>query len=796
MPDEPSWPTVDDDTPSQDVPEPPTVQVKRPPVESPTMRFPAGGVRKSQGGSGGGESVPPSGSRVDAGPGNLRTGAGPLLKPPPGVQPASPLFGGGRPSEHGPRRGGPKPEHGGSRPEQGGARQGEQAGQRAGEHGGQRQSDQGGQRSEHGGHRSEQGGQRLESSGQRQSEQGGQRLEHGGQRPGNGGPRPFDQGGQRPENGGPRPFDQRPENGGQRPFDRGRQPEHGQQSPEQGGQRPEFGGPRQLDQSGQPRLDGGPTRPMAQPPAAKLQQASPPGGPPGFILPAGTDSSGPSSQQQPKIGPHNSGAPDNSRTQPVGGNARKSPEADPEDTHAEPERIGTAEKRKRPWLVIGSQLAVAILGVGSILTYNAFSGPAAVTTQPPAPPAEVRPMVKTVDGKAPAPSASGIGKAFTGPAASGLLQPLTGAVIDPANNTVLWQQGAATPGTPASSLKILTAAAALLQLERTDQLTTKVVAGPEPGSVVLVGGGDVTLSSKPAGTTTVYPGAATLDDLAAKVTAKGPVTKVYVDLSRYAGDAMAPGWDPLDIAGGSIAPMVPIMMDGGRADPAKVVSPRSATPGQAVADAFAQRVGGAGATVGTAPAGAQVIAEVKSAPVEQLVDNLMQISDNLLAEAMSREVARATGNEQSFAGGMKAVKDVLAKNGFDVTGVDVYDASGLSARNKVPAKLLADILAAAAKPGLDDQRTAKLRPLLTALPVAGGSGTLAERYQNVAASGKGWVRAKTGTLTGVNSLAGVVVDKDGRLLVFAFMTASTGNTDDVRQALDVLAATLRGCGCS
>ncbi len=192
-----------------------------------------------------------------------------------------------------------------------------------------------------------------------------------------------------------------------------------------------------------------------------------------------------------------------------------------------------------------------------------------------------------------------------------------------------------------------------------------------------------------------------------------------------------------------------------------------------------------------------MLGEVKSAPVEQLVDNMMQISDNVLTEAVAREIAIKTGNEPSFAGGVKAVRDVLTQNGFDLTGATFVDGSGLSATNKLPAKLLTDVLTAAAKPTLDDPRTAKLRPLLTSLPVAGGSGTLADRYSGNAADGKGWVRAKTGTLTGVNALAGMVVDVDGRVLVFAFMSASSRDPkEEVRPALDVLAAALRGCGCS
>ncbi|MFS8099805.1 D-alanyl-D-alanine carboxypeptidase/D-alanyl-D-alanine-endopeptidase [Lentzea alba] len=464
----------------------------------------------------------------------------------------------------------------------------------------------------------------------------------------------------------------------------------------------------------------------------------------------------------------------------------------------EPEdRLTTDEPKKgrKPLAVVLSLFVVAALAGATIYAVNEFGGPAAVETKPPAPPANVQPLVKAATAGAPAATPQGVKGVLTGPAGNANLGTLTGSVVDPASGTALWQQGDTTPATPASSLKVLTAAAALLSLEKTDQLSTKVVQGAEPGTVVIVGGGDPTISGTPG--SSVYPGAATLDDLVNQVKAKGAVTKVQFDLSRYAGEALGPQWETADIAGGSVAPIVPFMLDGGRLDPKKDVSARTGSPAQSAADAFAQRIGAPGATAGTAPAGAQVLGEIKSAPIEQLVDNMMQISDNVLTEAIAREIAIKSGNEPSFAGGVKAVRDVLTKNGFDLTGANFVDGSGLSATNKIPAKLLTDVLAVAAKPTLDDPRTAKLRPLLTALPVAGGSGTLAGRYGGSAAGGKGWVRAKTGTLTGVNALAGVVVDVDGRVLVFAFMSASNRNPElEVRPALDVMAAALRGCGCS
>jgi D-alanyl-D-alanine carboxypeptidase/D-alanyl-D-alanine-endopeptidase (penicillin-binding protein 4) len=79
--------------------------------------------------------------------------------------------------------------------------------------------------------------------------------------------------------------------------------------------------------------------------------------------------------------------------------------------------------------------------------------------------------------------------------------------------------------------------------------------------------------------------------------------------------------------------------------------------------------------------------------------------------------------------------------------------------------------------------------------VAGGSGTLSDRYNDAASSaGRGWVRAKTGTLDGVNTLAGVVQDADGKVLAFALMSNGS-QIEQGRAALDVVAAALRGCGC-
>ncbi|SDJ36505.1 D-alanyl-D-alanine carboxypeptidase / D-alanyl-D-alanine-endopeptidase (penicillin-binding protein 4) [Actinokineospora alba] len=474
----------------------------------------------------------------------------------------------------------------------------------------------------------------------------------------------------------------------------------------------------------------------------------------------------------------------------------------PED-RAKPE--DRPEPRKRKGLLVGGVIAAVLaLAAGTVVAVPGLAakiglaGADEVDIAPPAPAVQFSPTLRGPGSDVPAPTAAGVQAALAGPAGNPALGTLTGTVIDPASGEVLFARNPTTAMVPASTTKLLTSAAALLALPHAEQLTTRVVAGEKPGSVIIVGGGDPTLSSLPQGKNSVYPGAAHLDDLVAQVKAAGPVDTVYVDLGRYSGDLVAPSWDPVDVRAGYISPIVPAMLDGARADPTKAVSPRSDNPARTLAEAFAKRIGASvpAKAQATAAPGAKVLGEVRSAPVVELVDNTLQSSDNVLAETLSREVARATNQETSFAGGTKAIIETLRSNGFDVTGVSLSDASGMSGQNKVTAALLAEVLKVAAAPEGSDPRIDKLRPLLGGLPVAGGSGTLANRYTEGAAAGRGWVRAKTGTLPAlqVNSLAGVVLDKDGRLLVFALMT-NASNTLQAQPALDVLAATLRQCGC-
>jgi serine-type D-Ala-D-Ala carboxypeptidase/endopeptidase (penicillin-binding protein 4) len=426
--------------------------------------------------------------------------------------------------------------------------------------------------------------------------------------------------------------------------------------------------------------------------------------------------------------------------------------------------------------------------------------PTPIPTMPPPAPITPALRVRPIGGEAPAPTPGGLTAALSGPVAAPVLGELTGQVVDPATGLPLWSRNQGRQLVPGSTAKLVTAAATLLALDHDSRLETAVVAGEAPGTVVLVGGGDPTLSALPAGQESVYPGAPRLDDLVAQVRAATPgrVSRVLVDVDRYAGDALGPGWLPVDVPAGFVAPIVPVMLDGGRAVPTEPNAPRTGTPALAAAAELARRLGAdpAGVAAGKAPPNATVLAVVRSAPVRELVGTVLSRSDNVLAEALARQVAIATGAEPSFAGATGAIRQVLSGNGIDIGGLHTVDGSGLSGQNRVTAAGLAALLVAAATPGSADDRSSRLRPLVSALPVAGGSGTLIERYlTGSTAAGRGYVRAKTGTLEGVNALAGIVVDADGRLLVFAFLSNGPSPSSEVRPALDAIASALRACGC-
>lgn len=435
-------------------------------------------------------------------------------------------------------------------------------------------------------------------------------------------------------------------------------------------------------------------------------------------------------------------------------------------------------------------IVAIIVAVAALVTGGSKQPDPRITAEPA--PVTADPAVIPVADGAPTPTQTGLARALTAALADPNLGNLTGRITDAETGEELWQQRDNIPMQPASTNKSLTAAAALLALDRDARLTTKVVAGPRPGVIVLVGGGDPVLSAAPADEDTWYRDAARISDLVAQVRKSGVrATSVQVDTSLFRGPDMAPGWDPADIDGGDIAPIQSVMLDAGRTQPTSFDSRRSRTPaldaGRALATAL--RIDPGQVTLVNGPQNGRELASVQSAPLIERLRQMMNASDNVMAETIGREVAAATGHPLSFAGAVDAVLEQLRGVDIDLTGARLMDSSGLSIDDRLTARTLDEVIGAAAGP--DHPR---LRPLLDVLPIAGGSGTLSNRYlDNTTRTAAGWLRAKTGSLTGTNTLAGVITDASGRVLTFAFVSNDAGPTG--RVALDTLAATLRSCGC-
>ena len=179
------------------------------------------------------------------------------------------------------------------------------------------------------------------------------------------------------------------------------------------------------------------------------------------------------------------------------------------------------------------------------------------------------------------------------------------------------------------------------------------------------------------------------------------VTAIQVDVSAFSGPSLAPGWDPADILGGDVAPIEAVMVDAGRTQPLTPESVRSFTPaldaGRVLAAAL--NVDPQAVTMAAVPVhDGHQIASVQSAPLMDRLNEMMNHSDNVMAECIAREVAVATGRPASFGDAVQAVTTRLSAAGVDMTGARLMDGSGLSVDDRLTAKTLDGVIGAAAGP--------------------------------------------------------------------------------------------------
>jgi D-alanyl-D-alanine carboxypeptidase/D-alanyl-D-alanine-endopeptidase (penicillin-binding protein 4) len=160
---------------------------------------------------------------------------------------------------------------------------------------------------------------------------------------------------------------------------------------------------------------------------------------------------------------------------------------------------------------------------------------------------------------------------------------------------------------------------------------------------------------------------------------------------------------------------------------------------------------------GVAPAGTVEVAGIESPPFTDVVGQMLLTSDNTTAELIVKELGAQFGGAGTTAAGLGVMTQTLRDLGLFSSGAQVADGSGLADGNRVTCGVVQAVLD---RNGLDT-------PLGASLPVAGETGTLAERFEGSTVEGR--LQAKTGTLRQVTSLAGFVTPLDGPVITFAYL---------------------------
>lgn len=373
-------------------------------------------------------------------------------------------------------------------------------------------------------------------------------------------------------------------------------------------------------------------------------------------------------------------------------------------------------------------------------------------------------------------------------------------VTDLANGRDVFRAGGPTL-LPASTTKLLTSTAALESLGPMTRFRTSVRWVPSTRRLVLVGGGDPFLASTAKLGSSSYPDRADVQTLARATVRKLRALKVSrvrlaFDDSAFSGPAVNPAWPDTYIDEDVVPPISALWVDEGR-DPDG--SGFLTAPAEGAAEAFRSALRSNGLGVGPsvvradAPTGATELASVSSAPVGEIVERTLAVSDNQAAEVLLRQVGRVEQQGGSFAGGSAAVLQVLRRLGVRIGGGDrLYDGSGLSRRNRLSPDTLAAVVRLAVSPAQPE-----LRQVLSGLPVAGFTGSLQDRFDQGPDRVRGRVRAKTGTLTGVHGLAGVADGAGGARLAFVVVAdrVATGRSLEAQATIDRIVGALGACSC-
>lgn len=355
---------------------------------------------------------------------------------------------------------------------------------------------------------------------------------------------------------------------------------------------------------------------------------------------------------------------------------------------------------------------------------------------------------------------------------------------NPATSAVVWRleagepvevlsYKATTPRRPASTMKVVTAASALLALSPSFTFETRLYAGAAAtqdgavltGPLYLKGYGDPTLAN-PAYSRRYLSGAGSPIGRLTRPLRDAGVTKVngpiVVDETFFDRQRRVPTW-PARYAS-ECQPLSGMTVNQsflGDVRRKYVKNPPAAAGVRLRQSMKAQGIAQSGAVIaGRAPAQGRLIATVTSPPLSQITRMMLPDSDNFLAEMLTKNVgAYARGNGSTAAGTAHATT-LLEGKGLLHGGDVLEDGSGLGLSNRLSALSLVRVLSAA------DEEPAWGTALIDGLP-AGGEGTLKRRF--TAAGLRERVRAKTGYIRATSTLAGIVDSTGGSRYAFAIL---------------------------
>lgn len=394
---------------------------------------------------------------------------------------------------------------------------------------------------------------------------------------------------------------------------------------------------------------------------------------------------------------------------------------------------------------------------------------------------------------------------------------LTHLVVNDAQTgeTIFSYQDGATA--PASLLKVMTSLYALEALGTEHRFSTTTtlagtdtLSGSEPRlTVTVVGDGDANLDDAAITSLAAKSAAALAKELDSAQAAGAPSLHVRIDDSVFSGDGRNSSWNPQIYSGGNMTTIRPAAMYGGREGYGTQSERTDRDPNQVVAERFhralSQEISQRGLSVqlqalppaqslaAKSPKDATELARHRSKTLGQYLQHALQHSDNQMIETTMRAALVKQG--------LRADQDTVAQQiqryvrGYateqSAAQVALADSNGLAAlHDTVPASVLARALTAVHQAANDPQnpRHQEAAALLAALPEAGRSGTLTDRFTGPNTKGK--MRAKTGSLLHAAALAGIV-EGDQRDYVFAItIDNALGHAGQARAKIDRIIAEL------